>query len=461
MSEILTNELLETKTKDNSIMSELEDVDAFDVLINNSLATGSNRVSQNEILRLHPKVAHISIGSDYKFYEIYDECKVRDIHFPMNIDRDDLKNKLEDFIVKHMVDYFNSTLVNTDLAETRADGKILTAKESLTYSLFLSTKEFCNKYFEIPDYAIRILDVLDDKTNLLNCIDRELFINLCCNSILNEPPSNSLRIANEGKLYIVTDIFNKTFSPEYLERFGKSAYKQLLENILKYTPEDIRQEIIPPQFHSRFVAEMPFNKDFTYNTDWMSDRNIFCDNLPTAIAVIDFYEDKVISKNFSTPQKVIFYPHRHEWINNSFVSSFLKTGYLNSPLEVISKSDKDNLTGRDATLSLAIQLPTFVQTLAVLSVYDEELFEKIFPDENSWFLHRTTIASKVCNNFDVYEKYESYITSCIRSDLIGETGCSRREASDFIKNVIDIQERGDGILSNVFPDDFSKSFIKQ
>jgi len=326
-------------------------------------------------------------------------------------------------------------------------------KDACTFAMWTNLKNTTESLHTFAQSSSSYINTLTS-TNVFNDkIDRNLFINLCLHTLFNEQRTNAQKtLMYEHDNHLLTQLFTETLKPEYLERFGKSAHRQLIENITIscktpiefYTTKNFKEGYLAYCLeHSDFLITLPSEIKQQYNTTdaILSSPIAFMQDMKN-------YEKFLLTPKSNTEIKnTSFAPSNYnkEHISSEayecyFLSCFLNSGYLYTNKQHNLSKNPNFVLDDNLKLNLFSNLPSFIKTLAYQAYYDDKLLEKIFdsiPNTDMVFKDKTELyedLNGVPYSKNAYNILKDYVLNSIRNDLIFDQGFSRRDVVNLTKD---------------------------
>lgn len=326
-------------------------------------------------------------------------------------------------------------------------------KDVCTFVMWTNLKNTTESLHTFAQSTSSYINTLSS-TNVFNDkIDKDLFINLCLHTLFDEQRTNAIKtLMNEFDNHLLAQLFTETLKPEYLERFGKSAHRQLIENItiscktpskFKTTNNFKEGDLSYCLEHSDFLPTLPSEIKQKYPITY----GILYSPISFMKDMKD-YEKKVLRYQKNTEIKNIPFPpsfHKQEHIFPDayecyFLHCFSNSGFLHTHKQCYLSKNPNFVLDDNLKLNLFSNLPSFIKTLAYQAYYDDNLLNEIFdsiPTTDMGFKDKTELhafLNSVPYHKDAYTVLKDYILNSIRNDLIFNQKFPRKEVVNFIKD---------------------------
>lgn len=352
----------------------------------------------------------------------------------------------------------------TDL-DKREHGELLTPRQRITYAIHKELKSFesLESFLKISKDILEIFDnAKNDKKNLFTkSIDKNLFINLTLNTVLNEPITNCLKILDAPVIFAENFEYfiPNTFTKDYLETYRKSALRQLSENLVFYEETEIYKNILTSYTKEGFMDRVAphlealgydgtFSTSMGYTSLCESLYNLevsLCHSNPSANSHIqyDLYNPTL---QLSTESTIMDIP---------FLTAFASKNNKNT------SEIKDSID--EYKLHLASKLPNYIQTYTFLRLHNDDFLEAMYshrngvPSRNDIIESIVSINKPISNTPCLYYDYERLVLDNIKAHLISDYHFSRKEATEFVRDVQHF--KSDDYNLKIFKDEIDGSFI--
>jgi len=468
MSEILNEELIADKKEDRKFS------DKFDINFSyffEDLSPKDLCASTQNYHLLNPSYLD---NLNLKILKSFEKETNFSFELPKNIESEkDFSRELNAFITTYMSIYCGGAdKIDYSLANQKKANDLLTAREALTFSLYKELKN-CDSLESFLQSSSNVVNSLNSDylpQVLKDCIDKNLFINLSLRTALDDPISNSLKLASAGNANYIKHLsifFEETMKADYLKEYGKSAQRMILENIHRFIPPekllnsagDVDYNIISPNFTPSIRHRSNINFSFT-------DKHLFT-HLPEIISSIYESETNVLLKNvsnldsdgLSTIQNRMppteFHPDdinplshsRYDFLDIIYQQYIFPNNNVVWTHDLYNKDFIPFILSNDSASFLAVNLSRYTKSIGYLANIDNDFFTSI----------TNTQATPFDLNFnESYDIFEGYVLGSVMGNLM-KLGVPRREASKFIKIVEDYKV--DNYRQKIFDKELDCNFL--
>lgn len=454
MNDILTEELIADKKEDGKF-SDKYDID-FSYFFGDLSPKDLYASTQNYHLLNPSYMDNLSL----KLLKSFEKETSFAFELPKDMESEiSFSTQLNAFISTFMYVYCGrANETDYSLANQKKANDLLTAKEALTFSLYKELKD-CDSLEAFLQSSSNVVKSLNSgylPQVLKDCVDKNLFINLTLRTALDDPISNSLKLASTGNTNYIKHLsifFEETMKADYLNEYGKSAQRMILENIHRFIPSekllnsagDVDNNIISPNF----TPAIRHNSNISFS---FTDKYLFT-HLPEIISSIYDSETNVLLKNASNIESnglstiknrmapTYFHPDdinpsthsRYDLLDSVYQKHIFPT---NNTLWIHALYNNDFIPfilSNDSVLFLTVNLPRYVKSVAYMASIDNDFFASI---TNSQIDANFDIQNSIISTDESYNVFEGYVLGSVMGNLM-KLGVPRREASKFIKTIVD------------------------
>ena len=433
------SDLLNTTSERNDLSNELVDLASFSS-------------TKMELLKIYEAEKFINrdkekLDSVLSFNKINSCLGLQPHQISPSLNTNLLESDLNTYITNFLLSY-HKDVAKIDVDELdKVDPNIaLTPKEAVTIQIHNELK-VSNNFLQFLHVSQTVLLLKSVSYDLINkAIDKDLFARLTVETALNEPPTNCLAIADNTELQVLMQpFFEYTIRPEYLNKYHKSAQRQLMENIYKLgLPFDINNGL--PGNWDYLADNLTYPFDMAGVFDKVSFFNnphpqAYFENMPTFIDSIHSLEEIILTENNLQRQAKPSFTNRTklEYLDEVFLSAISSKESDKIPKFDLSDYSPDIIKAR-----LVQNLQTLIQSMIYISKNDSGFIDdlaRFAPPPVKAYVTAEYIKDKLSKNKELFEHCRSLVYDRVRSILINSCNFSRKEASNIFKDIDEYQHK--------------------
>lgn len=437
-------DLLNASSERNNLSNELVDLASFSS-------------TKMELLKIYEAEKFINIDKEkldsVLSFDKINSCLVNPSHslptslYP-NISEYHLNTYIADFLLKYHKDVANFDVDELDKVDPNV---ALTPKEAITIQIHNELKRSSN-LLQFLATSQSILSLEPVSYDIINkAIDKDLFARLTIETALNEPPTNCLIFADNTEFQIqLRPFFEYTIRPEYLNKYHKSAQRQLMENIHKLgLPFDINNGLrnswkcLADDLKCSFINSGVSDKvPFIHNAS----PKAYFNSIPDFIEAAYEVESRILTENNFQPHETFYSIVKPSLANRTkleYIDEVFLYAISSKELDEIPKFNLSCYTPDVIKLRLVQNLQTLIQSMIYILKNDSGFIDDLNkfgpPPVKGYITIEECIQDKLPKNIKLFEYCRSLVYDRVRSVLINSCGFSRKDANNIFKDIEEYQ----------------------